>query len=1060
MQNKGLIRFLAIAFVLVCLFQLSFSFATKSVEKKAKANATKYVESAQGQSDIDACVKKQGNSELSAAELKNLTAIVTDSLRTAKETYYLDSMANEKVWMGFTYKKCQAREINLGLDLKGGMNVMLEVSTVDVVKALANYTNDETFNKAIEMALEQQKKSVNEDFVSLFYDAIISIKPDVRLAGYFSSQLTGTTLNDDNNTILAKLKEETSSAYDRTYEILRKRIDKFGVAQPTIQKLQASERILVELPGVKDPQRVRKLLKGTAQLEFWATYSGDMSDPRLLNEYNRVAGYLTATDEYLASRSDIVDETATENSDSTVVSDSLTVAEESGEVVGMPATQSDVQSEQYKKEHPLMSLFAQWQGYQPYPPIVFRATEADTAAVNHMIAEGIRAGKINAREVKYLWSVKPIEENSNIFELYAIKIEDYDRNTNLPKAKLDGSVITDARQDFSNTEGNEISMTMNSEGAHAWKNITHDNVGKCVAIVLDDQVYSAPRVNGEIAGGRSSITGSFTLDEAKDLANVLKSGKLPAPARIVQEAVVGPSLGQESIHKGLVSFILAFIIVLIYMVVFYNRAGWVSVVALVTNVFLLMGVLASIGAVLTLPGIAGIVLTMAMAVDGNVIIYERIKEELRAGKSLANAVDEGFKNAMSAIIDGQVTTFLLGLVLIMFGSGTIQGFAVTLCIGIVTSLFTSIFITRLVIDWMLNHKKKINFSFSFSENFMRNAKIDFMGKRKVFYIIAICAIVLCFVGIFGRHLSMGIDFTGGRTYVVRFDQDVNVVEVRSSLAAEFDEAPEVKSYGPSNQVKITTNIVAEDYYEAYRAAHNLAANDTITDEMVINEKLFAGTKKYFSKTDDGKEITLTQFSDAEVYPYGIIQSEQVEATMATDMKRSSILAVLGGLLVIFAYIGIRFKSWRFGIGSITALAHDTILIIGLFALLRGIMPFSLDVDQSFIAAILTVIGYSINATVVIFDRVRENRTLYPKRTLIQHMNDAINATLARTINTSGTTFFTLLMMFIFGGEVIRGFIFALLIGVLCGMFSSVCIACPIVYEVSKKREEKRLQAIK
>lgn len=1059
MQNKGLIRFLAIAFVLVCLFQLSFSFATKKVENKAKANAAKYVESAQGQSDINACVKKQGNSELSAAELRNLTAIVTDSLRTVKETYYLDSMANEKVWLGFTYKKCQAREINLGLDLKGGMNVMLEVSTVDVVKALANYTNDETFNKAVEMALEQQKKSVNEDFVSLFYDAIISIKPDVRLAGYFSSQLTGTTLNDDNNTILAKLKEETSSAYDRTYEILRKRIDKFGVAQPTIQKLQASERILVELPGVKDPQRVRKLLKGTAQLEFWATYSGDMTDARLLNEYNRVAGYLTATDEYLAARHNNNTVDSVVAADSNAVADSVATTEQT-ELAGVPETETDAQSEQYRKEHPLMSLFAQWQGYQPYPPVVFRATEADTAAVNRMIAEGIRAGKVNAREVKYLWSVKPVEENSNIFELYAIKIEDYDRNTNLPKAKLDGSVITDARQDFSNTEGNEISMSMNSEGAHAWKNITHDNIGKCVAIVLDDQVYSAPRVNGEIAGGRSSITGNFTLDEAKDLANVLKSGKLPAPARIVQEAVVGPSLGQESIHKGLVSFILAFIIVLIYMVVFYNRAGWVSVVALVTNVFLLMGVLASIGSVLTLPGIAGIVLTMAMAVDGNVIIYERVKEELRAGNSLSNSIDKGFKNAMSAIIDGQVTTFLLGLVLIMFGSGTIQGFAVTLCIGIVTSLFTSIFITRLVIDWMLNHKKKINFSFSFSENFMRNANFDFMGKRKVFYIIAACAIVLCLVGIFGRHLSMGIDFTGGRTYVVRFDQDVNVVDVRASLADEFDEAPEVKSYGPNNQVKITTNIVAEDYYEAYRQAHNLSANDTITDEMVINEKLFEGTKKYFSKTDDGKDISLAQFSNADIYPYGIIQSEQVEATMATDMKRSSILAVLGGLLVIFAYIGIRFKSWRFGIGSITALAHDTILIIGLFALLRGIMPFSLDVDQSFIAAILTVIGYSINATVVIFDRVRENRSLYPKRTLIQHMNDAINSTLARTINTSGTTFFTLLMMFIFGGEVIRGFIFALLIGVLCGMFSSVCLACPIVYEVSKKREEKRLQANK
>ncbi len=1051
MQNKGLIRFLAICFVLVCLFQLSFSFATKKIENKAKTRAELYVESEKGKSDIAYCVNKHGNSDLSAAELKNLTSIVTDSIRNAKVTYFLDSMANEKVWMGFTYRKCQAREINLGLDLKGGMNVMLEVSTVDVVKALANYTNDPVFNQAIELALKNQEKAVNEDFVTLFYDAIRSINPNVSLAGYFSGQLNGTTLRDDNNTIISKLREETSSAYDRTYEILRKRIDKFGVAQPTIQRLQASERILVELPGVKDPQRVRKLLKGTAQLEFWATYSGDMSDPRLAGEYNRVVSYLSATDEYIASRNNL---SATNDS---VVSDS--VATDSAAVNNAPANNalaSDPQSEQYRKDHPLMSLMAQYKGQPLYPPIVFRAAEADTAAVNRMIADGIKAGKVNAREVKYLWSVKPVEENTNIYELYAIKIEDFDRNTNLPKAKLDGSVISDARQDFSNTEGNEISMTMKSDGAHAWKNITHDNVGKCVAIVLDDEVYSAPRVNGEIAGGRSSITGNFTLEEAKDLANVLKSGKLPAPARIVQEAVVGPSLGQESIHKGLVSFVLAFIIVLIYMVVFYNRAGWVSVVALITNVFLLMGVLASIGAVLTLPGIAGIVLTMAMAVDGNVIIYERIKEELRAGKSVANAVEEGFKNALSAIIDGQVTTFLLGLVLILFGSGTIQGFAVTLCIGIVTSLFTSIFITRLVIDWMLNHKKKINFSFSFTENFMRDAKFDFMGKRKVFYIIACAAIVICLAGIGIRHLGLGIDFTGGRTYVVRFDQDVNVVDVRSSLATQFDEAPEVKSYGPNNQVKITTNIVASDYYEAYRAAHNLSAADTISDEMVINEKLFEGTKQYFGKTDDGKEITMSQFASAEDYPYGIIQSEQVEATMATDMKRSSILAVLGGLLVIFAYIGIRFKSWRFGVGSVAALTHDTILIIGMFALLRGLLPFSLDVDQSFIAAVLTVIGYSINATVVIFDRVRENRTLYPKRDLIQHMNDAINATLARTINTSGTTFFTLLMMFIFGGEVIRGFIFALLVGVLCGMFSSVCVACPLVYEVSKRREQKKL----
>ncbi|MBO4306683.1 MAG: protein translocase subunit SecDF [Bacteroidales bacterium] len=1058
MQNKGLIRFLAISFVLVCLFQLSFSFVTRNVVNNAKAVASKYVESEQGKKDIAAIVQQRGGENMSAAELQNLTSIVTDSLRQVREAYFLDSMANENVWLGFTFRKCQAREINLGLDLKGGMNVMLEVSTVDVVRALANYSTDEEFNKAIENALEQQKNTTNTDFVTLFYNAFISIHPaqDHKLAALFSSQLSGTTLNDDNATILAKLKEETGSAYERTYEILRKRIDKFGVAQPTIQRLQASERILVELPGVKDPQRVRKLLKGTAQLEFWATYSVDEKDARSMDEYNRVAGYLSATDEYLASLSSATPDTAAV-ADSAAKTDSTAVTTPATPNTPSANAANDPNSEQYRKEHPLMSLMARYERYPVMPPVVFRANEADTAAVNRMIAKGIAANKIKntgVNGVRYLWSAKPVEEGSTIFELYAIKIEDIDPNTNMPRAKLDGSVITDARQDFSNAEGNEISMTMNSDGAHIWKNVTRNNVGKCVAIVLDDQVYSAPRVNGEISGGRSSITGNFTLEEAKDLANVLKSGKLPAPARIVQEAVVGPSLGQESIQKGLISFILAFVIVLIYMVVFYNRAGWVSVVALVTNVFLLMGVLASIGAVLTLPGIAGIVLTMAMAVDGNVIIYERIKEELRAGKSVANAVDEGFKNAMSAIIDGQLTTFLLGLVLIMFGSGTIQGFAVTLCIGIVTSLFTSIFITRLVIDWMLNHKKKLNFSFSFTENFMRNANIDFMGKRKTFYIIGICAIVLCFVGIFGRHLSMGIDFTGGRTYVVRFDKDVNVVDVRSDLAKMFDEAPEVKSYGPNNQVKITTNIVAENYYDQYRADHNLAATDTVTDEMVINEKLFNGTKTYFNKTESGKEITLQQFASADDYPYGIIQSEQVEATMATDMRRNSILAVLGGLLVIFAYIGIRFKSWRFGIGSVAALTHDTILIIGMFALLRGLLPFSLDVDQSFIAAVLTVIGYSINATVVIFDRVRENRKLYPKRDMISHMNDAINATLARTINTSGTTFFTLMMMFIFGGEVIRGFIFALLIGVLCGMFSSVCLACPIVYEVSKRREER------
>ena len=650
-----------------------------------------------------------------------------------------------------------------------------------------------------------------------------------------------------------------------------------------------------------------------------------------------------------------------------------------------------------------------------------------------MIDAAMEKRIIDNRTVKFLWGAKPVQDGSDIYQLYAIRI-----NTRDGSALLDGSVITDARQDFTNAGGNEISMTMNSEGAREWKRITGENVGNCIAIVLDNLVYSAPVVNGEIAGGRSSITGAFTLEEAKDLANILKSGKLPAPAVIVQEAVVGPSLGQESINRGLISFILAFIIVLIYMVVFYNRGGWVSAIALVTNIFLLFGVLASVGAVLTMPGIAGIVLTLAMAVDGNVIIYERIKEELRAGSSMANAVSAGFKNAYSAIIDGQVTTFLLGLVLIMFGSGPVQGFAVTLCIGIVTSLFTSIFITRLCIDWMLNHKKKMNFSYPFSENFMRDANVDFIGKRKVFYIIAVCAIAICLIGIFARGLSRGIDFTGGRTYVVRFDQPVNAVDVRSALDQQFGEAPEVKTYGPSTQLKITTKYKFNE------------DGESVNNE--IASLLYAGTKGFFANG-----ITEDEFRSTETNPLGIIQSEQVGASIANDLVRNAFLAVIGGLLVMFVYIGLRFRSWRFGVGSVVALAHDTILVIGVFALLHGLLPFNLDVDQSFIAAVLTVIGYSINATVVIFDRVREYRKLYPKRTLKAHMNDAINSTLARTINTSGTTFFTLLMMFIFGGEVIRGFIFAILIGVLCGVFSSVCIACSVVYEISR-RDQKALDA--
>ena len=1019
MQNKGLIRFLTWAFVLVCLYQLSFTFVTSRVEKNAEKAAKAYVEGTTAQNLI--ATKSHGDA-LYAQTLK-------DSLLIAREAQYLDSMATEKVYLGYTYRQCQSREINLGLDLKGGMNVMLEVSTVDVVRALADHTEDSVFNKAIDMAVATQKKTTNRDFVSLFYDAIREVNPDVQLASYFNTQLRDRIkLNDDNDAVIKVVKEEAASAYDRTYEILRQRIDKFGVAQPNIQQLRASERILVELPGVKDPQRVRKLLQGTAQLEFWLTYDNSEALPML-----------EKIDEYIASigGADVVAE-GTENVVDTMAQQANAEGDSLLSALAGDNNKNEKSNGDLSKEHPLLSPEMLIPSIDPNygilpGPVVGHARAKDREAINQMIAMAFEKRIIDSRTVKFLWDAKPWKEGTDVYALYAIRI-----TSRGGTALLDGSVITDAHQDFTNAGGNEISMTMNSEGARDWKRITGENVHKCIAIVLDDLVYSAPTVNGEIAGGRSSITGNFTLEEAKDLANILKSGKLPAPAVIVQEAVVGPSLGQESINKGLISFILAFIIVLIYMVVFYNRGGWVSAIALVTNIFLLFGVLASVNAVLTMPGIAGIVLTLAMAVDGNVIIYERIKEELRSGASMANAVSAGFSNAYSAIIDGQVTTFLLGVVLIMFGSGPVQGFAVTLCIGIVTSLFTSIFITRLCIDWMLNHKKKINFSFPFSENFMRNAKYDFIGKRKLFYIIAVCAVAICLIGIFARGLSRGIDFTGGRTYVVRFDQPVNAVDVRAALNNQFGEAPEVKTYGPSTQLKITTKYKFNEDGEA------------VNNE--IASLLFAGTKDFFAGA-----ISEDEFRSTETNPLGIIQSEQVGASIANDLVRNAFLAVIGGLLVMFVYIGLRFRSWRFGVGSVVALAHDTILVIGVFALLHGLLPFNLDVDQSFIAAVLTVIGYSINATVVIFDRVREYRKLYPKRSLKSHMNDAVNSTLARTINTSGTTFFTLLMMFIFGGEVIRGFIFAILVGVVCGVFSSVCIACSIVFEISR-REQKAVEA--
>lgn len=1012
MQNKGAIRFFAIAFALVCLYQLSFTYFAKRVESKANEYA------------YNEMTLKMAKDLAKGDNLKE--QFLTDSIAVAREAYYIDSVSNESAYNFFwlrkyTYKECKARELNLGLDLKGGMNVMMEVSTVDVVRALANHTTDSLFNKAINMALEKQKLTSNTDFVSLFEESIYSLDPDVKLAGYFSSQLRDKIkLSDDNNAVMSVVKQETADAFDRTYQILRQRIDKFGVAQPNIQKLSASERILIELPGVKEPERVRKLLQGTAQLEFWLAHEAKDAMP-YLDEINKYIASIGSIEE-VAEETTVVD-TAAEESVASLL-DSLTE--------NKADDKSQMSQEEYAKANPLFAVLYPnidpQSGQIGYGPVVGYAALKDKDAIDEMINKA-REKKIIPPTVKFLWSAKPIK-GSDTYTLYAINVTTRDGSP-----LLGGDVITDARQDFTPTGGNEISMTMNGEGARAWKKITGSNVGRAIAIVLDDVVYSAPNVNGEIPGGRSSITGDFSLEEAKDLANILKSGKLPAPANIVQEAVVGPSLGQESINSGLTSFVIAFIIVLVYMIIFYSKAGFVASIALITNMFFLMGVITSLGAVLTMPGIAGIVLTMAMAVDANVIIYERIKEELRAGKSVATSVTDGFKNAYSAIIDGNVTTLLTGVVLILFGSGPVQGFAVTLCVGILTSLFTSIFITRLCIEWMLNHKKNMTFSFSFSENFLRGVNYDFVGKRKVFYIIAGAMIVIGVAALAIRGMNYGIDFQGGRTYVIRFDQPLSTVDVRSSLAQQFEDAPEVKTFGPSNQIKVTTKYkIKED-------------NDAVKSEIV--EKLYEGTKDYFKN-----DITLKEFSSTETNPLGIISSEIVGPTMAKDIQRDAVLAVFAGLLMIFIYIGLRFRNWQFGLGGIIALAHDAMIAIGAFALFHGILPFNMEVDQSFIAAILTVIGYSINATVVIFDRVREYKALYPKRSLQEQINGAINSTLSRTFNSSGSTLIVLLMMFIFGGEVIRGFVFALLMGVAAGTFSSVCISGPIVFDLLKRKEEK------
>ena len=1038
MQNKGAIRTIAIIFALIFIYQLSFTLVTKRVENKA----AKYAEA-------------------EATKLANGDESQFSLLKDEKETYYLDSMSNVNVYnllvKKYTYRDAKEREINLGLDLKGGMNVTLEVSVKDIVKALSGNSQDPTFLKAMDIATQRQEKSEG-DFVTLFGQAFEEADPNARLASIFLYEFKdkGITVNSSNSDVLKVLKEECDGAVDRSYQILGTRIDRFGVAQPNIQKMENSGRILVELPGIKDPKRVRKLLQGTAQLEFWETYNFSEIQQYLMDANTKLAQTRKAQSA-LEETETVAEDTEVQEADSTMIAeaeaDTTAVAAADStandDLLGQlnESTEEEVVEEetedQFAENNP---LFAKLMVMNGNTARVGMAQVKDTAAINQMLAE---TRNLFPRNLKLAWTVKPESLSGNdgekveVLDLVALKMS---RDN---KCALGGEVITDARQDYGQGNQVEVTIQMNPEGAKAWKRLTGENIGKQIAIVLDDYVYSYPVVNGEIPNGRSSISGGgMTIEEAQDLANILKAGKLPAPARILEEQVVGPSLGKEAVQKGMWSMVFAFILVLVYMVFFYKKAGFVADIALLVNVFFLFGVLACLGSVLTLPGIAGIVLTLGMAVDSNVIIFERIKEEIKSGKGIKTAIADGYKNAYSAIIDGNVTTLITGIILIILGTGPVHSFAVTLCIGILTSLFTSIFVSRLIFERMLDKEREISFSTAWTRNFLQDKHYNFIDMRKTSFIICGIFLVVSLASLGFRGLNLGIDFQGGRNYVVQFDNpSIKVEQVREALAeskvaiganaihsalemredqeVEGWSTPEVKTYGTNGQVKITTKF--------------LIKNDSPAVDSVIQVILYENLMGLYNN-----DLTMSQFS-SEDETVGILSTQKVGATIASDVTRKSIIAIIVALALMFIYIAIRFKKWQYGVASIMALTQDTLVVLGMYSLFYNVLPFTMEVDQSFIAAVLTVIGYSINATVVIFDRIRENVNLHPKTSWKDNMNNAVNSTLTRSFNTSGSTLVVLLAIFIFGGDTIRGFIFALLVGVLAGTFSSVFLSSPFAY---------------
>ena len=990
---------MAVLIAVACLYSLSFTWVTSQQEKKAAEYAAAAV-----------AAEQLSPAFANVAEVDK--AFYLDSIAKERSRFYIDSISSEKVFLGFTYKEVKEKEINLGLDLKGGMNVMLQVQLKDLIVALADGNQSPEFVEALALAQKKELES-RADFITLFEESWNEVAPGKRLSSIFGTfemreKIKPETSNED---VIKVIREESESAIANSFNVLRNRIDRFGVTQPNIQKLGNSGRILVELPGVKEPERVRKLLQGTASLEFWPTFENTEVYP-FLAEANAVLAELLSVEE-------TADTTAAEGDavESLLAADSLSA-----------------DAKAFAKQNPLFFLLSPsvYNGQLMPGATIGRAHYRDTAKINSYL----RMPQVKAVlpvELVPLWTVKadPSDPSGVIFDLVAIKSSSRDG-----KAPLDGGAVTDASVSYGNTGGAPgVSMTMNAQGATTWQRLTADNIGKSIAIVLDGMVYSYPTVQTEISGP-SSITGNFTITEAEDLANVLKSGKLPAPATIVQEQVVGPTLGSASIKAGMISFAIAFVLVLVYMMVFYAGAGVAACVALICNVLFLFGALVSFGAVLTLPGIAGLVLTLGMAVDANVIIYERVREELRAGKALRAAIKDGYSNAYSAIIDGNLTTIITGIVLFAFGSGPVQGFATTLVIGIITSFLTSVFITRLVFEARLAKNKEITFESGVSKNFLQNTNFNFLKASKATLTTSAIVCVVCLGFMFTKGFTYGVDFTGGRTFVLRFDKEVVAEDIRQAANAEFGETVEVKQFGGASQMKVTTK-------------YKIADNSTEVDAEV-EAKLYNALKGFFA--DD---MTLEEFTSTQDNPNGIISSDKVGPTIANDIKRDAVIAVILSLLAIFLYIAARFRYWAWGAASVIGLAHNTIIVIGFFSIFSGILPFSLDVDQTFIAAVLTIIGYSINDTVVIFDRIRENRTLYPKRDLGETINSSLNSTLVRTINTSVTTLVVMLAIALFGGEVIRGFAVAIIVGILVGTYSSMFVATPLMYRLSHKAEAKK-----